>query len=137
MSRGREVYLKFQSGDSIKEIAKDYGIVQERVRQLIKNEERKENTNQKSINRVIPCVCTKHAPTVADSCDYGMPILVPHNVNNKNGYTLYWRWKCPNCGRGGLEINEEKSVYLALKVWNQMQEELYNTENREIVFSIN
>lgn len=42
------------------------------------------------------------------------------------------KYMCPNCGRGGLY--EEKSAYLALKKWNELQKGLYAFEGKKIVF---
>ena len=55
-----------------------------------------------------------------DSVYYGMPQL---KVCGGKPHT-YFEVYCPNCGRGGLL--QFKSAYLALKDWNEMQEELHN-----------
>lgn len=83
-----------------------------------------------TVDNIIPCVCMPHPPTLAERCDYGMPILIPHNSNRM--HKQYWNVKCPNCGRGGLY--EEKSAYLALKKWNELQKGLYAFEGKKIVF---
>jgi hypothetical protein len=73
-----------------------------------------------TVEKIIPCICIDHEPTVADSVFYGMPVLLPYNSNKE--HKQYWNIKCPNCGRGGLF--EEKSAYMALKKWNELQESL-------------
>lgn len=73
-----------------------------------------------TVETIPRCVCADHDPTAADSCEYGMPILIPHTLNNGK---YLWNIKCPNCGRGGLY--EEKSVYYALNKWNELQKVLY------------
>lgn len=73
-----------------------------------------------TVEKIIPCVCTDHEPTVGDGVHYGMPQLkvscgtVPHKQ--------FWTPFCPVCGRGG--ILEYGSPYQALKAWNQLQTEL-------------
>lgn len=76
------------------------------------------------IKRIIPCVCIDHKPDCSDSVYYGMPQLkVSCGFDTSiQFYTPY----CPNCGRGGC--SEHKSAYLALKHWNEMQENLWRTK---------
>ena len=83
-----------------------------------------------TVDRVIPCVCCEHPPSVDDGSEYGMPILIPHNsfVSHKQ----FWNVKCPVCGRGGCV--EEKSAYLALKKWNEIMQRCYEYEHKPIVF---
>ena len=73
--------------------------------------------------KILPCVCLGHEKTVADSCEDGMPVLIPHGVFNGK---ILWNIKCPKCGRGGCL--EEKSVYYALKKWNEIQEHCRNID---------
>lgn len=68
--------------------------------------------------RVIPCICSpnweeKHI----ESGYYGMPQLRVYGGSDR-----YFEAYCPKCGRGGL--SQHKSAYLALKGWNEMQEQL-------------
>ena len=77
-----------------------------------------------TVDKIIPCVCTDHNPTVADSVYYGMPQL---KVSGATSYhKQFWTAFCPVCGRGGCV--EYKSAYLALKAWNDMQKSLYEFE---------
>lgn len=75
-----------------------------------------------TVDRIIPCICCDHTPDSSDRCDYGMPILIPMQSYIPQEHKQLWNVKCPNCGRGGLY--EEKSPYLALKKWNELQEHL-------------
>lgn len=84
-----------------------------------------------TVDKIIPCVCCEHPPSVADSSEYGMPILIPYNSSAKE-HLQFWNVKCPKCGRGGCV--DEKSAYLALKKWNQIMRRCYAIENKEIVF---
>lgn len=77
-----------------------------------------------TVEKIIPCICIDHKPTVADSVYYGMPQLKVSG--NYLPHKQYWSAFCPNCGRGGCM--EEKSAYLALKRWNDLQSELQNAE---------
>ena len=65
--------------------------------------------------KITPCICAAHEPTAGDSCYYGMPqFYVTADMND-------WELQCPVCGRGGrLQF---KSPYLAVKDWNEMQEQ--------------
>ena len=75
------------------------------------------------VDRIIPCICTGHEPTDADSCYYGMPQLKVTGGMMPNGKVEnYFEAYCPNCGRGGMF--QYKSAYLALKDWNELQESL-------------
>lgn len=67
------------------------------------------------VDKVLRCVCADHEPNGGDSVYFGMPQL---KVTENNLFEPY----CPNCGRGGLF--QFKSAYLALKHWNEMQNEL-------------
>ena len=73
-------------------------------------------------DKIIPCVCIDHEPTVDDSVYYGMPQLKVAGFEKNQWYTPY----CPNCGRGGM--SEHKSAYLALKHWNGLMERLWKHE---------
>lgn len=84
-----------------------------------------------TVNKIIPCVCCEHPPSVDDSCKYGMPILIPCNSSVKD-HLQWWEVKCPKCGRGG--ITQYKSAYLALKSWNELQQDCYIRKNKEIVY---
>lgn len=68
------------------------------------------------VGEILPCVCTPEADLIADGYA-GMPILRTYG-----GSDTYFDCKCPKCGRGGLW--QFKSAYLALKDWNEMQENL-------------
>lgn len=83
-----------------------------------------------TVNRIIPCVCCDHPPSVDDCSSYGMPILIPSNA--LKAHQQFWIAKCPACGRGG--VIQYNSAYLALKHWNGMQISLHAYENKEIVY---
>lgn len=68
------------------------------------------------VGKIIPCVCTPEPDLTANGYA-GMPILRTYG-----GDDTYFDVKCQKCGRGGLF--QFKSAYLALKHWNEMQEEL-------------
>lgn len=70
------------------------------------------------VEKILPCVCIDHKPTDADSVYYGMPQLKVCGGKPNTWFEVY----CPNCGRGGFF--QDKSAYLALKRWNEMQEQL-------------
>lgn len=78
-----------------------------------------------TVDKITPCICIDHEPTVADSVYYGMPQLKVSgcNVTHKQ----FWSAYCPKCGRGGSM--EEKSAYLALKKWYEIQNQLRNIAN--------
>ena len=61
-----------------------------------------------------PCVCCDHEPNAGDSVYYGMP----HLMMGPN--SLDWVAVCPSCGRSSLI--EQRSAYLALKRWNEIQQ---------------
>lgn len=82
-----------------------------------------------TVDKIIPCICTDHAPNSSDSVFYGMPELQVQN--GYKAHTQFWSYRCPNCGRGGTAL-QFKSPYLALKDWNEMQTELYAEQNRKI-----
>ena len=83
-----------------------------------------------TVDKIIPCVCIPHPPTVADKTTYGMPIL---SVSGSlTAHKQFWSAKCPVCGRGGLM--EETSSYKALKRWNATMEDCHHMENKPIVF---
>lgn len=70
-----------------------------------------------TVDKIIPCVCCEHPPSVDDDCEYGMPILIPCNSSVKDH--MQWREvKCPKCRCGGMM--QYKSAYLALKAWNEL-----------------
>lgn len=83
-----------------------------------------------TVDHIIPCICCEHPPSVDDSIEYGMPILIPQN--SIVAHKQFWEVKCPNCGRGGMF--QFTSPYLALKDWNALQHHLYEYENKPILF---
>lgn len=86
-----------------------------------------------TVDRIIPCVCTPHPPTLGDSVRYGMPVLTPYCTQP---HKQYWTIKCPVCGRGGAGM-EETSAYKALKKWNQLMRRCYKLEGKEIAYTGN
>ena len=76
------------------------------------------------IGRIHPCICISHVPTSGDSGTYGMPAL---KVYQSSGYPERYIPYCPTCGRGG--IIDYSSAYLALKHWNELQEQLWEENN--------
>ena len=68
------------------------------------------------VGKIIPCICTQNADFSVDG-HAGMP-----QIKTYGGTDNYFEIYCPRCGRGGLQ--QFKSVYLALKDWNEMQEGL-------------
>lgn len=74
------------------------------------------------VEKILPCICCDHAPDAGDSSYYGMPQLKVCSWGGKQLYEPY----CPNCGRCGL--HQFKSTYLALKWWNELQEDLRATD---------
>lgn len=78
------------------------------------------------VDKVIPCVCVPHPPTVGDSVRYGMPII--HTSNGQ-----FFSCECPVCGRGGKFL-EHNSTFKALRDWNRIQEHCYSFECKEIVY---
>lgn len=70
------------------------------------------------VDKIISCACCDHEPNSGDSVYYGMPQLKVCGGKPRTFFEVY----CPNCGRGGLFQFE--SAYLALKDWNEMQENL-------------
>ena len=83
-----------------------------------------------TVDKIIPCVCCEHPPSVDDASHYGMPILMPYN--SLKDHLQFWQAKCPKCGRGG--VIDYKSAYLALKGWNEMMRDCYEYERKEIVY---
>lgn len=72
--------------------------------------------------RVIPCICSPNwEEEQIDNGYYGMPQLRVYGGSDR-----YFDAHCPKCGRGGLL--QYKSAYLALKEWNEMQEQLRRVE---------
>lgn len=71
------------------------------------------------VDKITPCVCIDHKPTLSDSVHYGMPQLKVSGGGKSLRFTPY----CPNCGRGGC--SEHKSAYLALKEWNKLMDHLW------------
>lgn len=69
------------------------------------------------VDKILSCVCCDHEPNSGDSVYYGMPQLKVCGGKPKNYFEIY----CPVCGRGGLQQFE--SAYLALKDWNEFQQE--------------
>lgn len=84
------------------------------------------------VKKIIPCVCIDHKPDVSDSVYYGMPQLKVSG-GLENGIQFYSPY-CPNCGRGGC--SEHKSAYLALKHWNEMQENLWHIKENPNPFCV-
>lgn len=84
-----------------------------------------------TVEKIIPCICCEHPPSVDDSHTYGMPFLIPCN-SSRETHKQWWEAICPNCKRGGLF--QYKSAYLALKAWNEMQQKLYEWENKQILY---
>ena len=82
------------------------------------------------VERIIPCVCADHAPSVDDASYYAMPQLKVCN-SFKNGVQL-WTVFCPVCGRGGMF--QHKSPNLALHHWNELMQRCYDGEGKEVVF---
>ena len=83
-----------------------------------------------TVDRIIPCVCTPHPPTIMDSVRYGMPALTPYGFQS---HKQFWTIKCPVCGRGGAGT-EETSAYKALKKWNLLMRRCYGLEGKEIAY---
>ena len=83
-----------------------------------------------TVDRIIPCVCCEHPPSVDDGSSYGMPILKPSN--GFLDHLQFWIAECPKCGRGG--IIQYKSAYLALKAWNETMVRCYGYEKKQIVY---
>lgn len=79
------------------------------------------------VDKIIPCVCCDHDPNCGDSVYYGMPQL---KVCGGKPHT-YFEVYCPNCGRGGLF--QFKSAYLALKHWNELQEQLRKPKGLTVI----
>lgn len=84
-----------------------------------------------TVDKIIPCICCEHPPSVDDKHEYGMPILIPCNSSVKD-HMQWWEVKCPKCGRGGMI--QYKSAYLALKSWNELQQRCYVLENKKIIY---
>jgi hypothetical protein len=83
-----------------------------------------------TVDKIIPCVCCEHPPSVDDRHEYGMPVLIASN--SCIDHLQFWEAKCPKCGRGG--IIQYKSAYLALKHWNECMVRCYRMEDKEIVY---
>lgn len=84
-----------------------------------------------TVDRIIPCVCCEHPPSVDDASDYGMPILKPSN--GFQDHLQFWTAVCPKCGRCG--VIQYKSAYLALKAWNECMVRCYDYEKKPIVYT--
>lgn len=84
-----------------------------------------------TVDRIIPCVCIPHPPTVADSVMYGMPRLCV--TNGLDEHKQFWSAYCPVCGRGD-KCAEFSSSYKALKNWNTVMACCYEMEHKEIIF---
>ena len=78
------------------------------------------------IDKIIPCVCCDHEPSVADSLYYGMPQIKVYT--NKFSGNTYFSAFCPKCGRGGN--TDFKTINAALKDWNNLQLFLYKLKRR-------
>lgn len=83
-----------------------------------------------TVDKIIPCVCCEHPPSVDDGHEYGMPILIASNAFQE--HKQWWEAKCPQCGRGGMF--QYKSAYLALKAWNEIMQRCYEYEHKEILY---
>ena len=79
------------------------------------------------IDKIIPCVCCDHEPSVEDSCYYGMPQIKVYTT--KLSGNTYFSAFCPKCGRGG--VSDFKTVNAALKEWNILQKTLYKWKNKK------
>lgn len=66
------------------------------------------------VEKILPCVCTKELESVYD----GMPRLMVCGGKPNTYFSPY----CPRCGRG-LDNHQYVSAFLALRGWNEMQEE--------------
>ena len=86
-----------------------------------------------TVDKIIPCVCCDHPPSVDDSFKYGMPVLTP--CNSAKEHLQFWVAKCPVCGRGG--IFQFTSAYLALKHWNELMRNCYAAEHKPVVYKEN
>lgn len=84
----------------------------------------------RKLKGIIPCVCIDHKPDVGDSVYFGMPQLKV-SVGIDTGKQFYSAY-CPACGRGGC--TEFRSAYLALKNWNDFQNELWKLKKEGILF---
>ena len=73
---------------------------------------------------IMPCICSEGDKEKEDMCQGGMPIFRPSRPNPRFPNKHLWSYECPDCGRGGLGITEEKSIYYAIKEWNKLQESL-------------
>lgn len=71
------------------------------------------------VDKILPCICTPEYDSAASLYD-GMPLLKVSGGKPNTYFTPF----CPKCGRGGMI--EYKSAYLALRVWNEMQNQLRN-----------
>lgn len=47
------------------------------------------------VDKITPCVCIDHKPTLSDSVHYGMPQLKVSGGGKSLRFTPY----CPNCGK--------------------------------------
>ena len=83
-----------------------------------------------TVDKIIPCICCDHPPSVDDRSEYGMPVL--KLANSSIPHLQFYTAECPFCGRGG--VLQFKSAYLALKNWNEMQQQLYESEHKPIIY---
>lgn len=77
------------------------------------------------VGKIEQCICAKD--DLITSGFAGMPVIQFYG-----GADSFCRITCPDCGRGG--IAEFKSVYHALKDWNDMQERLKDQKNWNEMF---
>lgn len=71
---------------------------------------------------IMPCICSEGDIEKENEHDGGMPIFRPsRECSLRPPYQRFWSYKCPDCGRGGFGLTEEKSLYYAIKAWNEMQ----------------
>ena len=81
-----------------------------------------------TVKIIYPCVCIDHKQDGSDVCDYGMPKL--YVANSIHPGKQFWIAYCPNCKRGWPGF-EQKSAYLALKDWNELQKKCWDTKCKE------
>ena len=79
------------------------------------------------VEKILPCICVEHEPSGGDSVYYGMPQLKVCGGKPNTYFEAY----CPHCGRGG--IFQYKSAFLALKAWNELQEQLRDSRHLKLI----
>ena len=78
-------------------------------------------------DKITPCVCCDHEPSIGDSCYYGMPQIKVYTAR-LSGNT-YFSVFCPKCGRG--ESIDFKTANGALNYWNRLQKILYKEKKQD------